>query len=65
MGLRQPTTARLKALVKIPWAIFEHLGNGGCHLWGFREVRVFTLTFIPTHSAQVPVLAYNVSKQGG
>ena len=48
-----------------PPEIFVYNGDGSRHLWGRgRDMQVFTLTVLPTHPAQVPVLAKNVAVQG-
>ena len=48
-----------------PPGCFWNPGNGGQHLWGSREVQVFTLTVLLTHPAQMSVFANNVAAQGG
>ena len=54
-----PDAARLQALMSIPLGCFEQPGNSGLHLWGGRDVKFFTLTVLPTHPTQVPILEKN------
>ena len=65
MRVRWLAAARLQALMPIPPGCFEQPGDGGCHLWGGRDVQVFTPALLQAHPAQVSVLTKNVAIQGG
>ena len=64
-GWRWPVAARLQAPLSFPPSHVKEPGDDGCHIRGGWDVRVFTLTVLPAHPAQMPVLANNKDVQGG
>ena len=57
-------SAGIQALMSTPPVCFEHPGDVSCQLWGGRDMHVFTLSVLPTHPKQVPVMKKNVYVQG-
>ena len=51
--------------MSIPPGCFEHPGDGGLHLWGGRDVRFFTIAFLPTHLSHVLFLQKKVAVKSG
>ena len=64
-GASRPAAARLKARMSFPPGCFQQPGDGCNHVWGYGNVQVFTLLFLPAQSAQVPVIAKNVTLDHG
>ena len=64
-GGRQHVADRLQAPLSSPPINFKYPGDGGYHLRGGGDVRVFTLAVLPAHPTQITVLANKVIVQGG
>ena len=64
-GASRPAAARLKARTSFPPGCFQQPGDGCNHVWGYGNVQVFTLLFLPAQSPQVPVIEKNVALDRG
>ena len=59
------SAARLQARPTFPLGRIQYPSKGSRHVLVGGNVQVFTLAVLPSQSAQVPVLAKNVTLEGG